>query len=97
MLELLNKGEYMKFWLSDPKDKNGSPSVSLTLLMVTFSLTLIAAGLQMFKIVDNISCLPEVLWGLLSLYFLRRFSIGGKTFSSDQAEQIVNKIDSEVK
>ena len=68
-------------WMDDPKTKE--PSVSLTMLVVSFTGVLIAAGLHMADIVKDTSIMTEIFYANVALYFGRRFSMGGKTFSSD--------------
>jgi enamine deaminase RidA (YjgF/YER057c/UK114 family) len=71
-------------WVKDPKD--GSASVSLTMLAVSFIAVLIAAGLQMADVIKDTSVVLELFYGNLALYFGRRFSVNNKNFSSDNSQ-----------
>lgn len=78
-------------YLNDPKD--GKPSVSLTLLMVSFLGVLVAASLQLAKVTDSTSVMTEVFYSTLALYFGRRFTVGSKTFTADQASQVEAEVE----
>jgi hypothetical protein len=74
----------MQLFISDPKDKQ--PSVSLTLLMVSFLAILVGAGLHMYGKVEDTSVLAELFYTTSALYFGRRFNFNNKTFSSEKTE-----------
>lgn len=75
----------MQLWISDPKTKE--PSVSLSMLVLTFVATLVAAALNMAEIVKDTSCMTELFYANVALYFGRRFTVGGKTASSEKTEE----------
>jgi hypothetical protein len=77
--------DLQKIWIPDPKTKEAS--VSLTMLVVSFAIALVACGLQMAKVVENISSVTELFYATTALYFGRRFSAGSKTFSSESTDQ----------
>lgn len=74
-----------KLLVNDPKQKE--PSVSLTMLLVSFIVVLIAAGLEMAGKVKGTSITLELFWGTCGLYFGRRFNIGGKQIGIDKDGQ----------
>jgi hypothetical protein len=74
-----------KIWVADPKTKE--PSVSLTMLVSSFVIALIACGLHMAKVVENISSVTELFYATTALYFGRRFSMNGKTYSSESSDK----------
>ena len=76
-------------FIIDPKDK--MPSVSLTLLLATFALLVTASGLQIAGVVSNLSELPSLFWGCLSLYFGRRLNISGRSFASSTSNDLDTK------
>jgi hypothetical protein len=78
-------------WLTDPKTKQ--PSVSLTILMISFVAAVVAAGLHLAKVTDSTSTCTELFYSACTLYFGRRFTFAGKSFSSDTAQQIEQKIE----
>lgn len=63
-------------FLIDPKTKE--ESVSLTLLIVTFCITIITKILEMAKVISSSEIMNEVLYSFVLLYFGRRFSFKGK-------------------
>lgn len=69
----------MNFFLTDPKSKQ--PSVSLTLLIISFLALLCASLLHISKITDSTSSLMELFVTTASLYFGRRVNVS-KTGSS---------------
>jgi len=81
----------MTIWLKDPKD--GSPSVTLTILILFTVLLAVAAMFQVFGKVNNTSCLMEIFFSTSALYLGRRLNFGGKTYSSDKAEEIITKVE----
>ena len=74
----------MPLWITDPKTKE--PSVSLSMLVVVFVGTLIAACLNMADIVKDTSCMTELFYANVALYFGRRFTVGKTTASSEKTE-----------
>jgi hypothetical protein len=78
-------------YLVDPK--TNIKSVSLTLLVVSFTATIIAAGLQIAGAVGNVSVLVELTLSTAALYFGRAMTFKGQTYSASKAEEIVNKIE----
>lgn len=62
----------MNLWLKDPK--NGSKSVSLTLLVLSFVALLVASTFHLSGLVQNTSSLTELFGICTSLYFGRRWS-----------------------
>ena len=71
-----------KLLVQDPKQKE--PSVSLTMLLVTFIVVLVAAGLDMAGKVKSTSVVTELFYACTALYFGRRFNIGGKQIGMDK-------------
>lgn len=65
-----------KLLAQDPKQKE--PSVSLTMLLISFIIVLIAAGLEMAGKVKGTSVTLELFWGTAGLYFGRRTSLFSK-------------------
>jgi hypothetical protein len=80
-----------KLWVQDPVQK--SPSVSLTILVVTFLLVAGATVLHMLGKVSHTSAVVELFYSAAALYFGRRMSINGKSFSSEKAEEIASKVE----
>ena len=74
----------MQLWLIDPKTKESS--VSLSMLVITFVTTLVAAGLHMTGKVTDTSILTEMFYANCALYFGRRFSVGKISTSSEKTE-----------
>lgn len=64
-------------WIIDPK--TGESSVSLTMLVVTFVLVLVAVCLSMAGVIKDTSIVTELFYGNLALYFGRRLSFSNKT------------------
>jgi len=81
----------MTLWLKDPKTNEAS--VSLTLLMISFLATVVAGVLNMTGIVATTSIFTELTYSCVALYFSRRFSFNGKSFSSEPAAEIEKKVD----
>lgn len=81
----------MNLWVNDPVTK--LPSVSLTMLLATFILVITAGALSMFGLVKDSSIFSEIFYSSVALYFGRRLNIANKTFSSDKAEEVINKIE----
>lgn len=67
-------------YLIDPKTKE--PSVSLTMLTISFVSLLIGCGLEMTGVIKNTSMLGELFYANTALYFSRRFSVGNKSFGT---------------
>lgn len=61
----------MTLFLTDPKSK--APSVSLTLLVVSFVALLVASTFHISGVTQNTSSLTELFGITASLYFGRRF------------------------
>lgn len=62
----------MVLWLRDPKSKE--PSVSLSLMFISFVALLCASTLHLAKMTENTSSLTELFGITTSLYFGRRFT-----------------------
>ena len=71
-----------KVWINDPKLKE--PSISLTLMLISFTLVVTGCILEMLGKVKGISSLPELFYATAGLYFGRRFNIGGKVIGQDK-------------
>jgi hypothetical protein len=80
----------VSFWVIDPGTK--LPSVSLTILVVSLTAVIVAGSLHMAGVVQSTSLFSEVFYSSVALYFGRRFSMNGKTFSSEKAEEIKEKV-----
>lgn len=80
-------------WVADPKD--GKPSVSLTILAVSFGLLVVAGGLEVFEVTKSTGPFMELTLSSIALYFGRRFSFGGKSFSDEggPAKDVEEKIE----
>lgn len=59
-------------WISDPKDNK--PSVSLTLLIISFLLVIGAVILEVLGKIDTTSISAEIFFGCAATYFGRRIS-----------------------
>ena len=81
----------MRLYLIDPKTK--SESVSLTLLVITFVAVLVAIGLNIAKLTESTGPVMELFYSVCALYFGRKINIKGNTFSSDQAQEVVTKVE----
>lgn len=77
-------------WMIDPKTKEAS--VSLTILIISLILLIIAGGLQVAKVVESVSIFPEMFYSSLALYFGRKMNVSNKLFSSEKAEQVEQKL-----
>lgn len=75
-------------WLKDPANNN-QPSVSLTLLVITFIVTLVTKILEMLGVLVSSEILNEVMYSFVALYLGRRFNFKGKTteITSNSKEQ----------
>ena len=78
-------------YLNDPKD--GKPSVSLTLLMTSFILTIGFGIAQSLGKVNSTGPLLEIFYSMAALYFGRRFTVKGQQYTSEKAEEIKGKIE----
>lgn len=81
----------MNLWLMDPKTKE--KSVSLTLMIVSFVVLLIASTLHISQFTDNTSSLLELFYATAGLYLGRKFT--GK--SGNDIEAKVEKVETELK
>lgn len=74
-------------FLVDPKTKE--PSVSLSLLILSFSALLLASTVHIAKLTDNTSSLLELFYATCGLYWGRRFQgkSGNILDSATQPEQ----------
>jgi hypothetical protein len=61
----------MNLWITDPKTKESS--VSLTLMVISFVALLGASTLHISKLTENTSSLTELFVTTAGLYFGRRF------------------------
>lgn len=78
-----------KLYLTDPKTKE--KSVSLTLMLVSFILALVAGGLEMAGLVKGTSISLELFWGTAGLYFGRKFTTRGQSVGVEAATAEPNK------
>lgn len=62
----------MNLWIADPKSKE--PSVSLTLLTLSFVALLVASTVHLAGLTDNTSSLTELFVTTAGLYFGRKFT-----------------------
>ena len=72
--------------------KGGRPSVSLTLLVISFLLLVVVGALQIAGVINNTGVFTELFYSSSCLYFSRSLNIGGKTFTSSEAEKIEEKV-----
>lgn len=63
----------MQLWLKDPKDSK--PSVSLTLMVISFVALLAASTFHLAKLTENTSSLTELFMTTCGLYFGRRIQL----------------------
>jgi hypothetical protein len=68
-------------WVKDPKNK--MPSVTLSLLLVSFTSLLIASTFHISGVTQNTSSLLELFYATSAMYLGRRFTFAGKSFSAD--------------
>jgi len=61
----------MQLFMTDPK--TGTPSVSLSMLMLSFVAVLAASVCHMTGLVESTSSLTELFYACAGLYFGRRF------------------------
>lgn len=71
----------MKF-VKDPKNKE--ESVSLTLLLITYSLLIVSGVLQIFKVVDDVSIFDTLFLTCSGLYWGRRIKLSKDTKELDK-------------
>lgn len=69
-------------WLKDPKNKK--PSVSLTLMVISFIIAIAVAILMVFKQVEQSGIILELFYGTSSLYFFRKLTFRGKNIQIEQ-------------
>jgi hypothetical protein len=81
----------MNVWVDDPVTK--LPSVSLTLLVVSFAAVIVAGALNMAGVVASTSLFSEVFYSTVALYFGRRMTVGSKVVSADKAEEIKTQLE----
>lgn len=79
-----------KLFVKDPN--TGLPSVSLTILMLSFFAVLGAGVAEMFEAVKSTSVLNEIFFSASALYFGRKMSVKGQDYSSEKAQEIETKI-----
>lgn len=77
-------------WLKDPKTKE--ESISLTLLVVSFIAVLVSGTFQVIGRLESTGPFTELLYSFVALYWGRRFTFGGKQFTSEKAEEIKEKV-----
>lgn len=82
----------MQLWIKDPSHNN-QPSISLTLLVVTFVATLVAAGCEIAGLSKTTSCLTDMLYSFCALHVGHRFVAAGKTYDSDKAVELEEKVE----
>lgn len=75
----------MNMFLIDPK--TSTPSVSLTLLIISFIGVVVAGALQLAGKTETASVFLELFYANCALYFSRRFTMNGKSFDSTQSEK----------
>lgn len=75
--------EIKGIWMDDPKTKE--PSVSLSMLVLSFAGVLVAACLHMADVVKDTSVMTEIFYANVALYFGRRFSVGSKSFGGESS------------
>lgn len=71
----------LKYFI-DPKNKK--PSVSLTLMLVSFILLVILSTLKALEHVNSVGAFQELFYATAALYFGRRVQVGNKLFSSEE-------------
>lgn len=70
-------------WL---KDTTGQPSVSLTLMLVSFVVLLVIGVLDICSVVKSTGIFLELFLTTVGLYFGRRVNFKGQTFGTDGAK-----------
>lgn len=81
----------MELWVKDPS--TGLKSVSLTILIVSFTAVIVAGSLNMAGVVATTSLFTEIFYASTALYFGRKMTVNNKNFSADKAEEIKEKIE----
>lgn len=82
-----------KLWVKDPNKKGNPPSVSLTLMVVSFSLLVLAGSLEVFEVTKGTGPFMELCISAFALYFGRRLSFAGKEYGPEKAEKIKEKVE----
>ena len=67
---------------------NGLPSVSLTLLSISFLVLLGVGFAEVLGFVKSTGPFTELFYSTCALYFSRRMSVGSKIFGSEKAEEV---------
>jgi hypothetical protein len=77
-------------WMTNPVD--GKPSVSLTMMFVSFLVAMVISILQVFKAVDAGGMSLEIFLATSALYFGNKFTARGKTMEvlSEKIQQLDN-------
>lgn len=70
-------------WIKDPT--TNKRSVSLTMLVISCLFILVMGSLQVFEKVKTTGPFMELMYSCMALYFGRRFSVNGKTFSANSS------------
>lgn len=70
-------------YLKDPVNKQ--PSVTLTLVVISFAIAVIAAGLEISGVTKGTSIVLELFVGNLSVYIGRRLTFSNKTYGPETA------------
>lgn len=78
----------MTIWINSPTD--GKPSVSLSLMIISFAVAMVISILQVFKAVESGGMCLEIFYATSALYFGNKFTARGKSI-----EVVAEKIESE--
>lgn len=78
-------------WIIDPKTKE--ESISLTLMLVTFLIVSVLGVLESLEKVKSTGPFVEILLSFIALYFGRRMTFKGQSYSADKAEEIKEKVE----
>ena len=81
----------MNLWITDPKTKE--KSVSLTLMSVAFVALLVASTFHLSGLVENTSSLTELFGICTGLYFGRRFQGKSGNALGEKVESIETKLE----
>lgn len=65
--------------------KTGAPSVSYSILVIAVTYTMVAIGLNIAGVTDNVSSSMELLYASMALYFGRTFGQKGKEIVSQES------------
>ena len=68
------------------KDTTGKPSTTQTMLILSFILMVVGAGLEMFGHVKTTSILPEIFYTCAAMYTGRRFKFGDKEIDESKTK-----------